>query len=242
MAVRGADPIDHYLGLLSRQLSGPARLKADLLTEARHGLCDAAADYHDAGLPSVQAQHRAVAEFGAAPEIAAAYQVELAALTTRRLSVRIVVVWLVLVATADQMWQGAPWAGPRPPTGYQLLSASLTWVWVVAGGTAGAAYLYLTWAARRGWPGVWRVSRTLGFALTAWLVLGALLSAGLFAWSLALWEAARTWPPMVGGMVGMITAHVWLAWAVRNCLTTTLGSVRPGLRRPRRPGSVPRWR
>lgn len=38
-----ADPIDQHLRLLSRHLRGPARLKADLLLEARHGLEDAAA-------------------------------------------------------------------------------------------------------------------------------------------------------------------------------------------------------
>lgn len=238
--------IDEYLHRLSRALHGPRRLKADLLTEARHGLDDAAADYRAAGLPEPEAQRRAVAEFGSVPEIAAAYQVELAALTARRLSVRILGVWLLLLLAADRMWQGAPWdGGTPPPAGYRLLSTSLTWAWTAAGVTAGAAYLHLTWTARRGRAGgVW-ANRLVGRGLSGWLLLGAGLGTGLFIWSLALWDAARTWPPMLIGMSAVALAHAWLGWTARDCLLATAGPVGALRREPRwhpRPGSAQPWR
>lgn len=213
--------IDEYLHRLDRALTGPARLRADLLAEARDGLSDAAQAYRGTGLTAAEAERRAVAEFGSVPEIAAAYQVELAARATRRLSVRILAVWLVLASTADRMWQGAPWDGPLPSAGYRLLSMSLTWTWAAAGGTAAMAYLWLAWTARRGRSGGFRLSRALGQGLTGWLVLGAGLGAGLFAWSLTLWDAARTWPPMLLGMAAVTLAHVWLGHAARTCLSTT---------------------
>lgn len=237
--------IDEYLHRLSRTLRGPRRLKADLLTEARHGLEDAAEGYRAAGLTDAEAQRRAVAEFGPVPAIAAAYQVELAAWATRRLSIRIVGIWLLLLLTADLMWQGAPWAGTAPPpTGYRLLSAALTWAWAAAGLTAGSAYLYLVWTARRGRAsGSW-TSRIFGRGLTGWLLVGASLGTGLFTWSLLLWDAARSWPPMILGMSAVAIAHAWLGSAARDCLLATAGA--EGFtrepRRPLRPGTARPWR
>lgn len=221
MVVRAADPIEQHLHLLSGQLHGPRRLKADLLTEARHGLDDAVEGHRDTGLNDAEARRRAVAEFGSVSELAGAYQVELAALTTRRMSIRIVVIWLMLLLTADLMWQGAPWDGTPPPAGYRLLSASVTWAWAAAGVTACAAYLHLIWTARRGRPGGFWTSRAVGRGLTGALMLGAGLGAGLFTWSLLLWDAARTWPPMILGMCAVALAHGWLGWTARDCLLAT---------------------
>jgi len=236
-----ADPIDQHLRLLSRHLRGPARLKADLLLEARHGLEDAAASFLDAGLSDVEAAHRAVAEFGPVSAVAGAYQLELAASTTRRLSIRIVGIWLLLLLAADRMWQGAPWVGAAaPPTGYRLLSASLSGAWAVAGLTAGSAYLYLTWTARRGRVGECRTSRAFGRGLTGWLLIGAGLGIALFAWSLALWEAARSWPPMIIGMSAVGIAYIWLGRAARDCLLATANAkgFTRGPRQPLCPGNA----
>ena len=51
---------------LAGRLHGPVRLKADLLTEARHALLDATEAYREGGLPAAEAERRAVAEFGSA--------------------------------------------------------------------------------------------------------------------------------------------------------------------------------
>jgi hypothetical protein len=69
--------IERYLTELDARLVGPARRKADLLTEARDGLTDAAEAYSAAGLDEADAQRRAVAEFGELSMIAREYQSEL---------------------------------------------------------------------------------------------------------------------------------------------------------------------
>ncbi|MFC7483449.1 permease prefix domain 1-containing protein [Luedemannella flava] len=71
--------IDEYVAGLGRRLVGPARLKAELLAEARDGLVDAAETAAGRGLDAPAAQRHAVAEFGTYTQVAPAYQVELAA-------------------------------------------------------------------------------------------------------------------------------------------------------------------
>lgn len=216
--------IDEYLDRLDRCLRGPARLKADLLTEARHGLQDAAAGYRDVGLAAAEAERRAVTEFGSVPELAGAYQAEVAALAIRRFALRIVGVWLVLATTGDLMWRGAPWTGARPSAGYRLLAASVSWVWLAVGLTAAAGYLYLTWTARRGRTAGFRLHRALGRGLTGSLGLGVLLGIALSVWSLLRWEEARSWPPLLLGVTGMLLAQAWLGWNARTCVLVTARS------------------
>ncbi len=69
--------IEAYLGDLDRRLSGSAGAKADLLTEARDGLIDAAEAYRTGGFDEADAERRAVADFGPAGLIAREYQTEL---------------------------------------------------------------------------------------------------------------------------------------------------------------------
>ncbi|MFJ8914956.1 permease prefix domain 1-containing protein [Amycolatopsis sp. NPDC102389] len=69
--------IEAYLGDLDRRLSGSARAKTDLLTEARDGLIDAAEAYREGGAAEAEAERRAVADFGPAAVIARDYQAEL---------------------------------------------------------------------------------------------------------------------------------------------------------------------
>ncbi|KZB82353.1 permease prefix domain 1-containing protein [Amycolatopsis regifaucium] len=69
--------IEPYLSELASGLSGPARAKADLLTEARDGLHDAAEAYREGGVEAAEAERRAVADFGPVDLIARAYQAEL---------------------------------------------------------------------------------------------------------------------------------------------------------------------
>ncbi|UUV35193.1 permease prefix domain 1-containing protein [Amycolatopsis roodepoortensis] len=69
--------IEAYIGELDAQLSGPRSAKADLLTEARDGLVDAADAYRAGGVDEAEAERRAVADFGPADLIARDYQAEL---------------------------------------------------------------------------------------------------------------------------------------------------------------------
>jgi hypothetical protein len=220
--MRGCDDVvEERLRELAGRLRGPARLKAELIVELRHALSDAAEAYREGGLPATEAQRRAVAEFGTPAQLAPAYQAELAAGALRGLAVRALAVAVVLVVAGDLSWKGSSWsAGPPPPDGYLLLSASLNWIWLAVAGLALAWLVLGTRLARRGRAGVPASGRLLGLGLTGALMLGSLAGAALFAWSLGLWEAALTWPPMIVGAVLVGGAYVSLGRAARTWLTT----------------------
>jgi hypothetical protein len=57
-------PIESYLAEIAAALPGPARTRADIVTELRGGLLDAADAHHHAGLDPPAAARAAVAEFG----------------------------------------------------------------------------------------------------------------------------------------------------------------------------------
>jgi hypothetical protein len=214
--------IDEYVRSLDRALAGPSRLKADLLTEARHSLTDTAEGYQTGGLTPVEAQRRAVHEFGSVRQLARDYQAELLSSTLRSLATRVIIVGVVLMSAADLMWRGAPWTGPQPSAGYLLLSGTLDWLWRGIDLLALGAYLWLSWNARHGRPGSVWLARATGIGLTVALGLGGVASIAVYAWSVTLWDAALTWPPMVVGGVAVIAAHIWLGRAASVCLATGL--------------------
>ncbi|MFG1952772.1 permease prefix domain 1-containing protein [Micromonospora sp. NPDC048830] len=212
--------VEDRLRELDDRLRGPARLKADLLTEARHALEDAVEAYRDRGLSAAEAERRAVAEFGDPAGLGPAYQAELAAGSLRGLALRVLAVAGVLVAAGDLTWRGSSWSGtgPRPPAGYLLLSGSLDAIWLAIALLAAAGLLLVAASARSAHPALPRLARLVGLGLTAALGLGALNGAALYAWSLGLWEAALTWPPMIVGGVAVTAALLWLARAARSWL------------------------
>ena len=73
-----------YMQELNRKLRGPRRAKADLLAEARGSLIDAVSALETRGVPTDEAQRKAVVEFGTVEQIAPGYQTELAVLQGRR--------------------------------------------------------------------------------------------------------------------------------------------------------------
>jgi hypothetical protein len=213
--------IDEYVHQLGRALSGPNRLKADLLTEARHSLLDAAQGYREDGMPAAAAERQAVIEFGAVPELVPGYQSELAASAVRTLALRMFIVGSLLVAKADLMWQGVPQRGPNPTTGYLLLTGSLDGIWIISGLFAAVSYLWLRWQARQGRPESMRPARLVGRLLAGSLGLSGLCAVAVYAWSLELWDAVLTWPPMLIGGLLIFAGYVWLGRAVRSCLLAT---------------------
>ncbi|SCG42955.1 permease prefix domain 1-containing protein [Micromonospora inositola] len=221
--MRGYDGVlvEERLRELAGHLRGPARLKTDLLTEARHALLDAAEAYREDGLPTTEAERRAVAEFGSNAQLAPAYQAELTAGALRGLALRALAVAVALMAGGDLTWRGAHWRGGPPPEGYRLLSASLNGIWGLVAGLALAGLLLGFLAARYGSPRLPRLGRAVGFGLTGALGLGALAGSALLAWSIGLWEAALTWPPMIFGTVLVSVAWFALARAARCWLLTT---------------------
>ncbi|SCG75318.1 hypothetical protein GA0070609_5102 [Micromonospora echinaurantiaca] len=219
--------VEERLRELGDRLRGPVRLKSDLLTEARHGLLDAVEAYREGGLSAAEAQRRAVTEFGSPAQLAPAYQAELAVGALRGLALRVVTVAAVAIVAGDLTWQGASWSeGPRPPAGYLLLSASMDWLWITAFVLAAAGLLVATSADRWGVPGGAVLHRAVGASLTGVLLLAAAAGAGLFAWSMGLWEAALTWPPMIIGAVVATAALLWIGRAARYWLTASLTTAR----------------
>ena len=128
----------------------------------------------------------------------------------------------VLVVAGDLTWRGSSWSdGPHPPDGYRLLSASLNWIWIGALLLAVAGLLVAAASARSARPGLATLHRAVGTGLTGTLVLGVLAGAALFAWSVGLWDAALTWPPMIIGSVLAGGAYFSLARAARGWLLAT---------------------
>ncbi|MFG2011809.1 permease prefix domain 1-containing protein [Micromonospora sp. NPDC048868] len=214
--MRGEDDattVEERLRELGAHLRGPRRLKSDLLTEARHGLLDAVEAYRADGLPATEAQRRAVAEFGSPAQLAPAYQAELAAGALRGLSLRVIALATVAFVAGDLTWQGSGWGGSPPPAAYQLLSASVGWIWAAAFALAATGLLPAGRAALRG-----GADRAVGAALVGVLALGVLTGSALFAWSIGLWDDALTWPPMIIGAVVAAAGYLWLGRAARTWL------------------------
>ncbi|MCO1595190.1 permease prefix domain 1-containing protein [Micromonospora sp. RHAY321] len=214
--------VEEHLRELATRLQGPARLKSDLLTEARHGLLDAVEAYREDGVPATEAQRRAVAEFGSPAQLVPSWQAELAVGALRGLSLRMLAIAGVLVVAGDLTWHGASWSdGPQPPAVYRLLSASVDWIWMGALLLAVAGLVVVTVSARSARPGLALAQRVVGAGLTGILLLGMLAGTALFAWSIGLWDAALTWPPMIIGVVLAGAAYFSLARAARGWLRAT---------------------
>ncbi|MDQ7910037.1 permease prefix domain 1-containing protein [Phytohabitans sp. ZYX-F-186] len=215
-------PIDEYVRTLDRALSGPGRLKGDMLREARHGLADAAEAYQEEGLPRAEAERLAVAEFGEVRALAPAYQAELGLGAARRLALKMVLVPALFTTLADFMWRGSPWStsttAERPPAGYLMISQAQDYLGYVWAGLALAAYLWLTWSARRGRPTGRVTVRAIGAGALSIVGLTWLAGTVIYVWSLSLWDAALTWPPMVAGGLLVGAAVTWLAHSAVTCL------------------------
>ncbi|NUT93909.1 MAG: hypothetical protein HOY78_18005 [Saccharothrix sp.] len=214
------DVIDDYVTALGARLRGPGR--ADLLTEARDGLEDAAEAYVSAGLDDGEARRRAVADFGPLPEIARDYQ-SLVALAHGARTLRTL---LLLPPLAHLMWElnRALWFGlyfgeDTPVPGWYVLLATVndSTAWVVAG-LALAALLAGRRLAVRGVGSV-RLARWAGWCATggvtavvagyaAILVGTAVLSPGVLLFS----------PPVVVGSLVSLAMCGWLGLSARRCL------------------------
>ncbi len=222
MRVEGDVVVDEYLRELAGRLRGPRRLRADLITEARHGLLDAVEAYRDSGMSPREASRQAIADFGTPEQLVPAYQAELAVAALRGLSLRMVAFAGAATIAGDLTWQGSSWsAGPPPPTGYLLVSQSVEWIWATAFLLGVAGLMLAAATARSSRPVFTTVAHAVGGLLTATAVLGVLTGAMLFGWSILLWDAALTWPPMIVGMLAAGTAHLWLGRAAHTWLLAT---------------------
>ncbi|MDW4905893.1 permease prefix domain 1-containing protein [Streptomyces sp. ADMS] len=139
--------IDRYVEELAEALHGPRAAKADLLTEARDGLFDAAEAYEESGLDRESAERLAVADFGAVQTIAPDYQAELGLAEGRRTAV---LICAVLIAQPVAWWAMLRLAGHGGggdvSAGYLLVDQAVRWT----GGIAIAIALSLAIATGAG--------------------------------------------------------------------------------------------
>jgi hypothetical protein len=213
MRAADVDPIDDFLRALGRRLSGPARLRTDLLTEARGGLEDAAQAYREGGLDAETSRRLAVADFGAPGELAPAYQSELAAAQGRRLALLAVLLPVAMI-TADTMWWRAPSDTERPAAGFLLVTELADWASYAVGALA---LVVLVLLARRG-PDPRRIVRLLGVATL--LCVGLVWGMGTFAagTTIVATPAALAWPPMWAALVCLNGGAGYLLVAGVRCL------------------------
>jgi hypothetical protein len=241
MRAASVTPIDEYLTALERQLAGPARLRADLLREARDSLTDATEAYTGNGLDPQVAQARAVAEFGTVDELAPAYRAELAAGAARRLAARVAVTLPTISVASNLTWWRVPWKGAPPSATYLMLAHAIHWLSYVVAAAALLGLVALRWTAGRPRPDHRArggshplIGRVLsgrpfsGAVLARGVGIGALVALGLFwagdaviyVMTVRQWGGSLTWPPMIVCVVVMAITYTGLGWSARHCLTT----------------------
>ncbi|WP_202874844.1 permease prefix domain 1-containing protein [Kribbella kalugense] len=111
-------PIDEYLTALSKELRGPRRRKADLLTEARDHLTDATEAFEADGLERYDAEKHAVADFGSIEDVAPGYREELAISQSRRTAMMLLLALLI----QPIVWQSGAWVWTSDETGTSALN------------------------------------------------------------------------------------------------------------------------
>ncbi|MER7281284.1 permease prefix domain 1-containing protein [Dactylosporangium sp. NPDC000244] len=199
-------PIDAYVDGLAAALRGPGRMRAEMITEARHSLEDAADAHADAGLGAAEAERVAVAEFGTLDEVAPAYQAELAAQQGRRAATWIALALPLVNVLAPLMWWDSPWSVQEHASHlYWVLVDHFKYTSFVAAGVAALVVLGFSWGSRYLRDGV-RYTRLVGLGAMTFLGPHALLGAAVFGLSIYQWPAAATWPPVILGMAGNLAA------------------------------------
>jgi hypothetical protein len=215
--------IDAYIGELRRRLHGPRRATADLVTEARDGLVDAAAGYESMGLCRRDAERRAVDEFGDVREIAAEFQAELGVAQTRRTAALVLAIIGAQSALTEVAWRslaarGTPW---QPSPAYALLANAVD----VTGYVTIAAALLTVVACGIGtrWLRIdGRVARAAG--LCAFAVCGyfTVASVVLTAFS-PIGRTALAGGPMLAAVAVWLLIQSCIGWSARRCLRAAPG-------------------
>ncbi|WP_432987268.1 permease prefix domain 1-containing protein [Dactylosporangium sp. CA-233914] len=202
-----AGPIDTYVDGLAAALRGPLRTRAEMITEARHSLQDAAAAFQDdLGLPPLDAQRRAVLEFGTLGEVVPGYQAELAAQQGRRTATWIALALPLVNVLAPLMWWDSPWSVANHATHlYWVLVDHFKYTSFLAAAVAALVVLGFSWGSRYLRDGV-RFTRIVGLGAVTFLGLHGVVGAVVFGLSIYQWPAAATWPPVILGMLVNLAA------------------------------------
>ena len=214
--------IDDFVAALGGRLRGPRPLVADVLTEVRDGLCDAASAYRSGGLGVVEAERRAVADFGGVDELAGEFQRELAMIQGRRTALKLAGLMPLSVYLSGLAWHylypAPPGAQFSPPRDYAAAAQAVD----VAGYGSGVFFLMM-WLLLG--PGarvlpmpVW-VPRALGRAAAGMLLASMIAGAVLVVVSLR-WAPHALFSSAMGA-----NAVVWTV-----CFTLAIRSTRRCLR------------
>ncbi|MEV4518416.1 permease prefix domain 1-containing protein [Dactylosporangium sp. NPDC049525] len=217
---QGSGPIDVYVDGLAAALRGPRRHCQEMVTEARDSLLDAAEAYADAGHDPLDAQRRAVADFGTHRQVVPGYQAELATLQGRRTATWIALVLPVMTLLEPLMWWDTPWSTERASHVYWVLVDHFQYTSFLAAGAAGLAIVGFGWGSRFLRDGL-QYARLVGQATVVFLGMHALLGASVFVLSLQQWPAAATWPPVLIGMVVNTAAFGYAGCLAVRCVAVT---------------------
>lgn len=214
--------IDDYLADLDARLRGTASVKAELLAEARDGLIDAAQAHQDHGLPPLDAQRAAVAEFGPVDEISREYQAELGVAQGARL-LRSLLLALPMVHglwELTALWSIGAWdqhyGTTAPPWYLSFAWANDRVVWL-SSAIALIALLGCRWASRNGIESR-RIARMP--AVAGAVALGAVLVVELsLLVATAAFDPQRLTGPLptaVATLVSLVVAGRLLVLTVRS--------------------------
>ncbi|MDH2429576.1 permease prefix domain 1-containing protein [Sphaerisporangium sp. TRM90804] len=215
--------IDDYVSTLAHALHGPARVRRDMLAEARDSLSDAAEAHLAEGLEPAAAERRAVAEFGTVGEIAPGYQEELTVQQGRRTAATV----FIAVPLMTAMWSVIWWVFPDAPPGtmdtspgwFGPLSRFLDWFQLAMGVFGALALVALGGRARRVVRRPELVTRVLGIAL--WIQMPMVVGMSIMLTAQGAWNLSgfEHYPP---GTVATILSYLIAAWLLYNatrCLT-----------------------
>ncbi|GAA3738840.1 hypothetical protein GCM10022225_22270 [Plantactinospora mayteni] len=207
--------IDDYVSTVGARLRGSAGLRADMLTEIRDALVDAAEGHRHDGLTDPEAQRLAVREFGSADRIAAGLQDVLAVAQGRRTALLLVGVLGAQYGTSELLgriggWQQF-WGGVEPGAAYLWLARATDLFSGLALGTALVAVVLLRWGPRHFdiRPAAIRLT-----AVLASLVVGVTMVCGVLLAVLPPGDGGAQ--ALVGG-VGCAVSSGLLLGSARHC-------------------------
>lgn len=206
--------IDEYVAALERELSGPGRVRRELVAEARTHLFDATEAYESTGWDQRSAAERAVHDFGPVKRIAEGYQSVLAVAASRRCAVTL----LALLLPQNFLWHNGFRLAPSPSSGdfglASFLQFTIEWFGFIALALALAAVVITGIGQRWIRAGSW-LPRWTGRSVAASAIGTAVLGISLLA--LDGTASALMWALMI---TLMVFPMAWALHAARQCLRT----------------------